>query len=131
MKKFLSIIALTAALFAFTNNNAQAQIVRSATVSKATLSNADTAYATLSVSNMVSAEALVTKVSGTVAGTVYLQGTVDGTNYVNIDSLTLANTATQLKVFSTAPLIYAKYRLQFITSGGSVTPKAYTLARTQ
>lgn len=75
-------------------------------------------------------QVVVTKVSGTVAGKVYFKGTIDGTNYVNIDSLTLANVTTNTKVFTDVPAKYAKYNLQGVGSGTmNALQKVYYLSR--
>jgi hypothetical protein len=139
MKKLLLLLAITASLLAaqsFTNT-VHAQVVKTLTPSAAddTLVNADTAFITVDMLNNATAvEGHVEKISGTVAGTIVLQGSIDGTNYDDISSLTLANVATNYKVYplhpATGKLIYAKYRLRFITSGTcSVKPKGYLLRR--
>ena len=59
-----------------------------------------------------------TKVSGTVSGKVYLEASVDGTNYSTvIDSLTLADQATNTKIFDVIDKRRAKFRFRVVTSG--------------
>jgi hypothetical protein len=122
--------------FTVTSSEASAQIVKTLSITAAddTLTNADTATILLSIDGSAkSVEGLVTKISGTVAGTVTFQGKVlHGDTWVDIDALTLTNTATQYKLFSIAtPRIYAAYRIRFITSGTTVVvPKAYLLRYT-
>jgi heme/copper-type cytochrome/quinol oxidase subunit 1 len=90
---------------------------------KDTNTNATTTYITFPAiqSNVKSFSAVVTKISGTVAGTVILQGTDDGTNWFNIDTLTLANQATNQRVYIPLKTYYYSYRQQFITTGTQVS----------
>ena len=145
MKKFkLSLFSLVGLLafvlltsFVFTPP-ASAQIVKSqglvstASAVKTTLTAPDTAFATFSVDASVkSFRGFVTKTSGTVAGKLYFQGSYGDGYWDTIDSLTLTNVATQYKTFNPGtPLIYASYRIQYLTSGTSVcTASAYYLRR--
>lgn len=138
MKRLFALLLAVTMITAFTvtPNVGHAQIVKNLSISAAddTLTNADTATVVLSLDGSAkSVEGLVTKVSGTVAGTVTFQGlTPDGGTWVDIDALTLTNTASQYKLFSiSTPRIYAGYRLRFITSGTTVVvPKAYLLRYT-
>lgn len=85
-----------------------------------TLTNTDTLYKVITTTAGYSAigiQPVVTKISGTVAGNVILQGSLDGINYVALDTLALANAATNTKVFTPAATPYVFYRVQFITSG--------------
>jgi hypothetical protein len=138
--KNLFVLLLAMLTIAFTSkftSPVKAQIVKTLTISAAddTLVNADTATVSLPVvSNSVSATANLEKVSGTVAGKIYLEASVDGSTYDRLDSLTLANVATNNKTFnlrsSNGHLIYASYRLSFITSGTQASkPKAYATRR--
>jgi cyanophycinase-like exopeptidase len=138
MKKFLSLFLACTMVFIATTlpKQGQSQIVHQLTISAAddTLVNADTAFVTVSIdATYKSVEGLVQKVSGTVAGTVVFQGqSLDGGSWVDIDSLTLTDVASQYKIFSVPTVrTHKAYRLRFITSGtNSVKPKAYTLRYT-
>ena len=131
-----AILFLTA--FVFNPPAASAQIVKSQTVLdpsgaiNSVLTAPDTAFATYSVDNSVkSFRGFVTKTSGTVAGKLYFQGSYGDGYWDTLDSLTLTNVTIQYKTFSPGvPLIYASYRIQYITSGTSVcTAGAYYLRR--
>lgn len=131
----LAFLLLTSLVF---TPPASAQIVKSQSVVDPTgtvnsvLTNADTAFATFSVDGSVkSFRGFVTKTSGTVAGKLYFQGSYGDSYWDNLDSLTLTNVATQYKTFNPGvPLIYASYRIQYITTGTSVsTVSAYYLRR--
>ncbi len=86
-----------------------------------TATNATTIYKTISTveDGIMSFYVKITKISGTVAGTVILQGTVDGTNWqnVNTDTLTLANTATNHKIWPIEHGYYKGYRVAVTTTG--------------
>ena len=145
MKKFkLSLFSLVGLLafvlltsFVFTPP-ASAQIVKSQAVLDPTgavnnvLTNADTATATFSVDNSVkSFRGFVTKTSGSIGGKLYFQGSYGDGYWDSLDSLTLTNVTTQYKTFNPGvPLIYASYRIQYITTGTQVsTAGAYYLRR--
>jgi len=53
---------------------------------------------------------VITKISGTVGGTAILSRSLDGVNYVNTDTLTLTNVATNTTIFAkvTTPAVYYK-----------------------
>lgn len=53
---------------------------------------------------------VITKISGTVGGTAILSRSLDAVNYVNSDTLTLANVTTNTTLFTkvTAPAVYYK-----------------------
>lgn len=90
-----------------------------------TNTNATTTYVTFASikSKVKSFQATVTKISGTVAGTVLLQGTIDGSAWVdlNTDTLTLANQATNTKVWTITSTSYNSYRAKFTTTGTQVS----------
>lgn len=139
MKKLFA-AALSMALILFISNCAHAQLVKSETikstagVAKTSLSSTDTAYALSGVITAAhkSIEIGATKTSGTVGGKVYFQGkNLDGASWVNLDSMTVANSAgLQYKLITVpATLIYSDYRFQFLSTGGVWAPAAYTLRR--
>jgi hypothetical protein len=142
MKRLFTILFAFIGLFALsmlvapTETNAQIvksqSLVSTTNTAKTTLTAPDTAYAIYSVDYSVkSFKGYLSKTSGTVAGKVYFQGSYGDGTWDNLDSLTLSNTTTQNKLFNPGlSLIYATYRLAFITSGTSVTtPTAYYLRR--
>lgn len=124
MKKFLSVLFFCAAALIST---AQIRTVSA----KDTNTNAVTSYANFynTGSKVQSFTYVVTKVSGTVAGTVILQGTDDGTNWFDLDTLTLANQATNAKVFLPEKTYYNSYRAKFTTSGTQVSYLVAALVR--
>ena len=121
MKKFLFASLIIAAVA--TSFQSHAQIVTAVTLSKATLTNTDTAKSFLAVDkSVVSVEVAVSKTSGTVAGVVKLQGTFDKVNYDDLNTLTLADQALNRKMMAVStPLVYPFYRIIFISSGTNVT----------
>jgi hypothetical protein len=116
MKKFLFAVLISVVSLSV---NAQQRVVSA----KDTNTNATTTYVTFAgiSSNVKSFSAVVTKISGTVAGTVILQGTVDGTNWYNIDTLTLANQATNQRSYVPTKTSYYSYREAFTTTGTQVS----------
>jgi len=78
-----------------------------------------TKYITLSAAySTVSIQPVVTEVSGTTAGKVKLYGTIDGTNYVQLDSLVLADVTTaQTKIWNITPNKYPKYKVEGVGTG--------------
>lgn len=116
MKKFFSLFLIASVLFC---SSSQAQLVKSVSPAKATLTNADTT--TISFGNVendvTSFQAVFTRASGTAAGRVVLQGTIDGTNYLGIDSLAFTNIVTNSKIFNANTLRCAAYRFIVFTSG--------------
>jgi hypothetical protein len=135
MKKLFVAMLAAFTVFFVMPTVSQAQIVKTIATSKASLSGADTANATIPVEATIkSVQFGGTKTSGTVGGKIYLQGlTLDGGTYVNLDSLTISNTAGlqyKLVAFHSAlPLIYQSYRFYYLSTGGVWVPKAYYLRR--
>jgi len=85
-----------------------------------TVVNAATVNIALTVApayNSGAFQVVVTKVSGTVAGNAIFQGSVDGVNFVNIDTLTTSNVATQTKIFTQTPVLYPFYRVSYTGTG--------------
>lgn len=128
MKRLLIALMFFAALFAVTPAQSQATM----TLSDDTLVNAVTEYATLQLNepaDLLSISYVLTKVSGTVAGTVLAQGSIDGTNYVNIstDTLTLANAATNVHIWTFVKSPYKYYRTKAATTGTQVSVQAAKL----
>lgn len=95
------------------------------TVQGDTMTNAtsQTLSTDLTLTNLTGIQATVIKVSGTVAGTAILQGTIDGVGWQAIDTLTLANVATNTQVFAITPDTnnYRQYRVVFTTTGTQVS----------
>jgi len=89
-----------------------------------TVANATTKTQSVQIAgyfDSVSIQASLTKISGTAAGKVYLLGSLDGSQYEKADSLTVANVATQTKVFTSNPSKYVYYRISFVGSGTQST----------
>lgn len=110
-----------------------AQCQRSATVGDTmTNANTQTISTDLTLNSLVGIQASVVKVSGTVAGTAILQGTIDGVGWQAIDTLTLANVATNTEVWAITPDTnnYRQYRVVFATTGTQVSiPRVAWLRR--
>lgn len=130
MKKFLFIAVLSILLSDIVHG-------QSFTLSKTTLTNADTATAVLQIKPAVHAASVqldVTKTSGTVAGTAILQGSIDGAYYQTIgsDTFTFANVAAQHHIWDLGGIIsYRYYRLYILSSGTQVsTIAAVSFGRT-
>ncbi len=131
---FYVLLSFSILLLASINETATAQIVKTVTLSKTTLTNTDTARSNISADKTVlSVEVSVVKTSGTVAGTVKLQGSFDAVNFDDLNTLTLADQALNRKVMAIpTPLIYPVYRIIFISSGTNVTTvSAKQLRRTE
>ena len=98
-----------------------------------TLTNADTLYKEIKVTAGYSAlgiQPVITKISGTVAGNVILQSSLDGVNYINTDTLVLANVAVNTKLFAKVTTPFTFYRLYFLTAGTqSYVPRIYYVPR--
>ncbi len=127
MKKIFSILAF---VLAFTvGASAQTAAPLSPVLdSIVTSSSLDTSYSFKKVEgwwDAVSIQVVIPKVSGTVTGYALLQGSLDGVNYANIttDTLTLANVATNSKVWAFSSVPYAYYRVAVYAP--SSTYKAY------
>ena len=120
MKKL--IIALFA-LVCFVSTS-QAQLV-TMTGSGDSIVNTGTKYLSYNLDGHVVAttiQVLFTKTSGTAAGKATIEYSIDGTNYfrVNTDSLNVANTTTQYKLFTiTNPAQYKYVRIKVVGSGTS------------
>lgn len=65
---------------------------------------------------LLSIQTVVTKSAGTMAGTSILARSVDGINYVNVDTLTNTNVATNTRIYTVASA--ARY-WRVITSGST------------
>lgn len=57
------------------------------------------------------------RLSGAAGGNVYLQGSIDGTYFVNIDTLSVANTANQSLLFLLEKYPYAYLRTSYTGTG--------------
>lgn len=122
MKSLLKILVVASIAIAFVHT-AKAQYVER---KYDTLKDASTkSYNYLSAPDVVKGyQVTFNKVSGTVAGTAFLQARIDSasTNWVSIsDTLTLANVATQTKIWKVPDNAYTSYRIQVITTGTQAT----------
>jgi environmental stress-induced protein Ves len=126
MKPFIALLLIfSLALFASPPAHSQSTM----TASKNILTNADTSTHQLDLAGqinnfeVITVQVIGTKTSGTVAGTAVLTGSLDGTNYfaVGADTLTLANVATNSKVWQVDKSRYRYYRVKVITSGTQVS----------
>ena len=119
--KFFKLILFFSVFLTFTET--EAQTVETFTNSGATLTNTATVNLTYKVKNTTTTagfQVVNAKTSGTIAGKTYFQGSLDGTNYVNIDSLTNTDKATNSKLFLQNPVGYPYYRLSWTGSGTMV-----------
>lgn len=71
-------------------------------------------------SRSVTVQGILTKVSGTIAGKMTIQGSINGVNYVNVDSLTLTDIATNAKVTTFSDDPYQYYKISIVGSGTMV-----------
>lgn len=117
MKKLLFLFALVIGM-------ATASFAQSATlmplIAGDTVNNAGTVTKIFTATAGYSAigiQPVITKISGTVGGTAILSRSLDGVNYVNTDTLTLANVTTNTTVFAkvTSPAVY--YRVVVTGTG--------------
>jgi hypothetical protein len=137
MKSFLSLFLSLVMLAAFTivpTKHSDAQIVKTYSVvgkvkTDTVGSAADTAFVSLSLDGTFkSVELFAKKVSGTVAGKQYFEGkSLDGGSWVKLDSLTMADVATdQLKLISVpSPRTYQAYRVSVYSATGTSRVKVY------
>lgn len=115
MKKFVAFLLLMFAFVAGVN----AQLLKTTAPVKDTCVNTDNTTIAL---GSIPGEAVAfhlscNKVSGTVGGNVILQASIDGTNYVNLDTVALANVTYNLATFEPSKLSYGFYRIYVATSG--------------
>lgn len=137
MKKIL-FLALLVFAFSFVSKTATAQIVTNVRPAKDTIIGTDSTTVTFGSENTVkSFLAKVTRKGSTyIRGKVYLVGVYhDGTGSVNLDSVSITNTASsQYKLFlpsSTGILTYKQYKLKFVsdTTIGTWNVYGYQLRR--
>jgi hypothetical protein len=134
VKKIIAFLIAATLLVCITPKKSDAQINKSVTLSKASVSGTDTATATITADDYVKSFTVVaTKTSGTVAGKIYFYGSGDGTNYDKLDSLTMADAAgAQFKTFKPLlPLVYYKYKVTALSTGGVWTVALKQLERTK
>ncbi|NNV57386.1 hypothetical protein [Limnovirga soli] len=135
MKKLFAIALLLSFTLAFslTATTSHAQLIKTVTLSKSSLSSTDTAYVVVSPdASYVSLELKAVKTSGTPAGKGYVYGIFpDGTNSTKLDSLTVTNVATDQTLLFAIParINYKAYKIQFVSSGGVWVPTLYSLRR--
>lgn len=121
MKKLIFLLLACVAL-AF---NSSAQTNATMTGSGDSIVNTGTKFLTADLSGNVVASAIqvvFTKTSGTSAGKATIEYSIDGTNYfrINNDSLNIANTTTQAKLWTiTLPNSYKFVRIRVVGSGTS------------
>jgi hypothetical protein len=125
MKKFIALITLALLAFCFVPQVTNAQIRRTITPTKDSISGTDTMYANFTgASTMKSFTVYLTRASGYIRGKIYLMGSVNSSTYDKIDSLTVTNLAAQNKTFnagaSNGYLIYRYYRFQFLSDTSGV-----------
>jgi hypothetical protein len=114
MKKFLLLTFLGLGLAFAMPQNAGAQVYTLAQ-SGDTVTNAETEYLTISVKqsySVLSFQYVAVKLSGTVAGTATLQASLDNSNWVNLDTLTNTDVATQTFFSFVTPNKYYYYRFK-------------------
>lgn len=102
MKKIIFLIAFTVALFGV-KTEAQTAFNYTATNPTGAILNTSVDTMTFTVSksySMISIQPVITRATGTMAGTAILAYSVNGTNYVNSDTLTLSNAATNTTVWN-------------------------------
>ncbi len=100
MRKLLCLIALAAV---FTTSKAQTAFKYTATNPTGAILNTsvDTMnYSMLKGYRLVTIQPVFTRATGTMAGTAILSYSVNGTNFVNSDTLTLTNAATNTIVWN-------------------------------
>lgn len=102
MKKILCLLALTMVFFA-----ADAQTAFRYTTANPTGAYTNTAVDTMTYTlaksySKVTIQPVITRATGTQAGTAILACSVNGTNYVNTDTLTFTNAATNTTVWEKA-----------------------------
>lgn len=134
MKKIIIFLIAATLLVCVTPKHSVAQMNKSVTLSKSSLSGTDTATATITADDYTkSFTVIATKTGSSPTGKVYFYGTGDGTNYDLLDSLTVANVAgAQYKTFKPAlPLVYYKYKVSAFTAGGTLTIALKQLERTK
>ncbi len=131
MKKLLFFLALAGSFLIAQPARAQSAI--SVVGTNDTLVNTDAETFTVRMAKVyptVAIQAVVTKVSGTVAGYAISQVSVDGTNYVDLDTLTLTNVASQTKIWTYSNSPYLYHRVRFTSSGTTVyLPAVYIVTR--
>jgi hypothetical protein len=136
MKKILFLALLVA--LSFVSEKTTAQIVTNVRPAKDTIIGTDSTTVTFGSENTVkSFLAKVTRKGSTyIRGKVYLVGVYhDGTGSVNLDSVSITNTASsQYKLFlpsSTGILTYKQYKLKFVsdTTIGTWNVYGYQLRR--
>jgi hypothetical protein len=92
-----------------------------------TLTNAGADYVQYSPSisyEQISFQPVVTKISGTIGGSAYLSWSNDGTNFINLDTLSLSDVATNTTVFPKTYNPALWYRITF-TGTGTMVGKIY------
>ncbi len=114
----LALLCFAALLFAAPP--AQSQSILTPSID--TLSNGTTGYLAATVAtavDLLTFQLVLTKIDGTVAGTAIPQASIDGTNYVDIstDTFTLANQATNTKIWTFLKAPYKHYRIKVVTTG--------------
>ena len=132
MKKILLLLAFagTFVCSAF-ESNAQGGQVYTLTQSGDTVTNTETEYLTMTVSSnweTLTFQYVAVKLSGTVAGTATLQGSLDGTYWIDIDTFTNTNVATQTFATYLTPAKFKYYRLK-CTGTGTMAARVYAYMR--
>ncbi len=126
MKKFLLLACMGLGLAFAMPQNAGAQVYTLAQ-SGDTVTNAETEYLTISVKqsySVLSFQYVAVKLSGTVAGTATLQASLDGSNWIDLDTLTNTNVATQTFFSYVTPNKYYYYRFA-CTGTGTMAARVY------
>ena len=119
MKKFLVLLFLIASLTVSAQFSTGVRLPIATTDSMEVGQLTVTKYITLgSGYSTVSIQPTVTEFSGTTAGKVKLYGSIDAVNYVQLDSLVLADVTTvQTKIWNITPNKYAKYKIEGVGVG--------------
>lgn len=131
MKKILALAIVTLSIL-FVAQHAQAQSLKTFTLSKTTLSATDTGYVVTALDDYTqSIYYKFTKNSGTPTGYFIISGSNDGSNWDALDTLTITGNGA-FKTKDMGKLIYNSYRVRAITTSTTqnITIAAYYLRRT-
>lgn len=124
--KLLSFVFILFAMVFSYSSSAQSRILTNKPT-KATLTNADTAYINyigIGAQEASTIHYVHDKVSGTVAGKAYLEISNNNSDWVIKDSLSLTDVAKSQKIFETSPFHYRSARIKIYTTNGVSKPSA-------
>ena len=131
MKKIISLLALTVAMYSGFAQSRTAVIDRQLIQSTDTSTDADTVIIAFNNigSHLKSLQVSVYKLSGADTGTIYVQYTINGNDWVSFDSLSVNGDSITTKIFTVTNTTGNSYRAWYQSTGTQTSNLSFAYLR--